>query len=455
MVKSEITSRSFGAVMTFSLPAPERRPNAVAVAPDGSIWFGEQAVAGLAHLYVTNGTLVEYSFPGTYETSSVAGFGCADKTDIWGVALWDGRVWATDSAQNRLVGLSPTNDTFKIVPLSTNDSLPYTLTPGPDNALWFTQINSGQIGTLYSNGTLAEHSVQVPEHLNNTSATVNVPGVPAQIVFANSSVGYYVDASPLISGPSVFAFDPAHFSPERVGTGNQSLSDPDSISLGDGGIWLAQHGDSSLALDNPGNGSLTVYPTSSVGYIGTTLPYFVETSGSLVWFNEHFGNRMAALDFPNKTLTEYSLSDPAASNISQIDNALTFALGGGKAWFTESTANAIGSVDGSYRPSFSISANGNSTISLKTGGSASLEVSLRGNSSSPLSIQLSDSGSATSTGANIAMHADKNVVDSLAGNQTVNVTVDAGNAPGRYTLLVTATDGLISRSVYVQVAVLP
>ena len=170
MVKSEITSRSFGAVMTFSLPAPERRPNAVAVAPDGSIWFGEQAVAGLAHLYVTNGTLVEYSFPGTYETSSVAGFGCADKTDIWGVALWDGRVWATDSAQNRLVGLSPTNDTFKIVPLSTNDSLPYTLTPGPDNALWFTQINSGQIGTLYSNGTLAEHSVQVPEHLNNTSA---------------------------------------------------------------------------------------------------------------------------------------------------------------------------------------------------------------------------------------------------------------------------------------------
>ena len=112
-------------------------------------------------------------------------------------------------------------------------------------------------------------------------------------------------------------------------------------------------------------------------------------------------------------------------------------------------------MDGSYRPSFSISANGNSTISLKTGGSASLEVSLRGNSSSPLSIQLSDSGSATSTGANIAMHADKNVVDSLAGNQTVNVTVDAGNAPGRYTLLVTATDGLISRSVYVQVAVLP
>ena len=49
-------------------------------------------------------------------------------------------------------------------------------------------------------------------------------------------------------------------------------------------------------FDNLENGVWTVYPTSGVGYIGTTLPYFVETNGSLVWFNEHFGNRMAALD---------------------------------------------------------------------------------------------------------------------------------------------------------------
>ncbi len=456
-MKSELTTRSFGAVTTFSLPATERWPNAIAVAPDGSVWFGEEAVPALAHLYVTNGTLVEYSFPGTYPASSTEGYTCADKTDIWGVALWDDRVWATDSAQNRLVGLSPANDTFKVVSLAASDSQPYTLTPGPDDALWFTQIHSGQIGTLFANGTVVEHSVQIPEHLNNTSATVNVPGVPAQIVFANSTTGYYVDASPLISGTAVFAFDPEHFSPEPVGAGNQSLSDPDSISLGDGGIWLAQHGDSSLAFDNPANGTWTVYPTSSVGYIGTTLPYFVETNGSLVWFNEHFGNRMAALDFPNGTLTEYSLSDPAASNMSQIDNALTFTLGGGKAWFTESTTNSIGFVDPSYQPSFSISADGNSTLSVPRGESASLQVDLRGSSSSPIFIQSSDSEPPTLTGTSITMQADKNEIGSLAGNQSVNITVDvgAGTATGRYTLLVTATDGLISRSAYIELSVLP
>jgi len=457
VVKSELASRSFGAVTTFALPAPERWPNGIAVSPDGSVWFAEEAVPALAHLYVTNRTLVEYSFPGTYPQKSTAGFGCADKTDIWGVALWDGRVWATDSAQNRLVGLSPANDTFKVVSLAASDSLPYTLTPGPDNALWFTQIQSGQIGTLFANGTVVEHSVQVSEHLNNNTASVNVPGVPAQIVFANSSIGYYVDASPLISGSAVFAFNPGHFSPQAVGAASLTLSDPDSISLGNGGIWLAQHGDSSLAFNSLENGSWTVYPTSSVGYIGTTLPYFVRTNGSLVWFNEHFGNRMAALDFSDRTLTEYSLSDPAASNMSQIDNALTFALGGGRAWFTESTSDAIGYVDASYRPAFSISAYGNSTLSIQRGGSSSLQVGLRGNSSSPISIQFSDSGSAAQVGTNIMMQTDKSEIGSFAGNQSVSVTVDValGTAPGRYTLLITATDGLISQSAYVEVSVLP
>ena len=61
------------------------------------------------------------------------------------------------------------------------------------------------------------------------------------------------------------------------------------------------------------------------------------------------------------------------------------------------------------------------------------------------------------TDRNITMQADKSEIDSLAGNQSVNISVDvgAGAAPGRYTLLVTATDGLISRSVYVELSVLP
>jgi len=373
------------------------------------------------------------------------------------VALWDGMVWATDSAQNRLVGLSPTNDAFRVVTLAANDSLPYTLTPGPGETLWFTQISSGQIGTLFANGTVVEHSIKVPEHLNGTSATVNAPGVRAQIVFANASLGYYVDASPIINGSAVFAFNPQDFRPLAVGEVNQSLSDPDSISLGDGGIWLAQHGDSNLAFNDLKSGNWTFYPPSSVGYIGTTLPYFVETNGSLVWFNEHFGNRLAVIDSSSKTLTEFSLSDPAAVNMSQIDNVQTFALGGGKAWITESTSDAIGYVDASYRPSFSVSANESSGLSIHRGGSWNVQVDIQGHSSSPIAIQASNAKSPALSGDDITMRTDKGELASLAGNQTVNVSVDVGpaTAPGRYIVLITATDGLISRSVYLELTVLP
>ncbi|HYW82915.1 MAG TPA: hypothetical protein VFB30_06660, partial [Spirochaetia bacterium] len=150
-------------------------------------------------------------------------------------------------------------------------------------------------------------------------------------------------------------------------------------------------------------------------------------------------------------------SDPAAVNMSQLDNALTFAVGGGKAWFTESTSDAIGFVDASYHPSFTISSNESSGLSVHRGGSSTVQVNLRGNSSSPISIQLADSTLPTLAGTNVTLQADRSKFGSLLGNQSLNVSVDVGSgaAPGRYTLLITATDGLISRSVYVELSVLP
>ena len=111
-------------------------------------------------------------------------------------------------------------------------------------------------------------------------------------------------------------------------------------------------------------------------------------------------------------------------------------------------------MDASYRPSFSISANESFGLSVHRGGSSNVQVDLRGNSSSPITIQLAESASPR---RNVTLQADKTELASLAGNQSLDVSVDvgAGAAPGRYTLLITATDGLMSRSVYVELSVLP
>ena len=57
-IQSDLQSVQFGGVRKFMLPRG-RTPNAIMVASDGFVWFGEQALPGLGHLY-DNGTWVEY-----------------------------------------------------------------------------------------------------------------------------------------------------------------------------------------------------------------------------------------------------------------------------------------------------------------------------------------------------------------------------------------------------------
>jgi len=67
--RTQLSSVTFGAVTEYKLPSQGRWPNAVTTAPDGSVWFAEEEIPGVGHLYPGNGTLVEYAWPG-YATPS-------------------------------------------------------------------------------------------------------------------------------------------------------------------------------------------------------------------------------------------------------------------------------------------------------------------------------------------------------------------------------------------------
>lgn len=442
-LKSLLSPVTFGAVTKFALPSPGREPNAIAVAPDGSVWFGELALPGVGHLF-PNGTLIEYQWP--FDRPSPGG-DCSLVTNIWGVALWDGRVWASDTASNQLVGLSPANDSFKVVKVPTNESFPYTLTVAPDGrSLWFTELFSSKVAQLSLNGSVTEYTVE------DGRAT------PTQVVFANESTGYLVNVGGRLNNlpPAVFSFNPNDFSSSqaRVG-GNRTLYSPDSIALGGKSVWLAQHGASSVISYNLTNGRWTTYPTSTVDYIDTTLPYFVATNGTQLWFNEHYANRLAVLNIPTKTLTEYSLANPPITNASEIQNSLTFALGGGRAWFTQWTANYVGFVNASARPSFSARIANTSPVELPPMGRVSLNLLAEGTSTRPLSVQFSDSERFTSIPQNLSLSSSPSAVASLSGESNVTVTVEAkqGLQPGNYTLLLTLNGGLVLQSAYVELRV--
>jgi len=448
MVKVQLPSPTkFGGVTEFSLPSPLTNPAAPAVAPDGSVWFAEQTIPGLAHLFPGNGTLVEYAFPGSYYAPTSYGDICSEKSATWGVALWDGKVWASDVAGNQLVSLDPSTGNSSTVKLPSSDSFPYTLTVGPDHNLWFTELFSGKLGEVSSNGSLTEY--QVPQ------VTKGQMPEPAQIVFANSTVGYYsaIGGGGLEAG-GVYSFDLPRFAPSLVG--GQMLTAPTSVTLADGALWVALHGSSSVGAYNFSTEGWSYFPTSPVSYVPTTLPYFVNASGDSVWVNEHYGNRMAVIDPVKDSLVEYDEARTPV-NASTIGNAVTFGYGDGRAWFAESSGNVIGYVDSAFDPGFSTSISGNDTVVVDRGSSATVDLVVHDTSHmGPLAISFADSESFTSSPSNITYSAlSTSVTLPKGGESVVPVTVTALQSlkPGAYTAIFTATDGTTYESSFVNIVV--
>jgi hypothetical protein len=160
------------------------------------------------------------------------------------------------------------------------------------------------------------------------------------------------------------------------------------------------------------------------------------------------------IDTERGLLTEYSLSNPPANKTTEIDNALTFALGKDKVWFTELTAGYIGYIDTSYHPSFSFLA-ADANLQLATGHETSIALILEGRTDRNLTITSSDSETRTSRPQSISLNVNEAEVRILNGQATITLNVAATTTmiPGDYTLLISATDGLVSRGVYLTLSV--
>ena len=188
----------------------------------------------------------------------------------------------------------------------------------------------------------------------------------------------------------------------------------------------------------------------------TTLPYFVHSNGSEVWLNEHYGNRIATIDPAGGSLVEYSESS-AGVNGSTIVSALTFALGDGRAWFTEWTANGLGYVSPDYDPGFHTSVAGNSTLVIDRGSSANVGLVVHDSThQGSLNISFADSEALTSKPVNLTFSVPSTSVSPPTGgesNVTVTVTALQSLKPGTYWAILTATDGLTYESSFLKIVV--
>lgn len=454
LARSHLTSVTFGGVTEYALPGQGRWPNAIATAPDGSVWFAEQEVPGVAHLYPNNGTLVEYAWPG-YATPKPPD--CLYQASSSGMALWEGRVWAADEFANAIFGVNPADGSSVRINTTSNAAYPYWLAVGPDGNLWFTSDNSpARLGRVYPNMTLS---------------IVNLVGLgadqPIQLTFVNSSLALLATVNEAENSTSktcictghIYSFDPTtpsmDISPAVVGA-SYRLVLPTSVSYSDGRIWVAQHGASSIVSYDFATRAWTKYPTSRVPWTSTTLPLVVYSSGTTVWFNEHYANKMATLDRAGAILTEMSESDPPASSGAGIQNDESFALASGGLWFTSESGNYVGYLDGNYKPGFQVALSGtNGTVALAPGGSATMSLKVTGSWTSPLNVNTSDSENFASAPNLIRIVP---VVTSIPAGSSpykldVQISLAQSIAPGVYTVAVTVTDGGVQQSAYIFVDV--
>jgi streptogramin lyase len=439
--QAALSSQSFGEVTTYQLPKPLLAPNSIVAAPDGSVWFGEIALRGVAHLY-ENGTLVEYPWPSSFYSSTA---NCYDLEQLWGVVLWKGMVWASDHANDQLVGLNSSNDTFHTIQLQSGSS-PLFLAIDPSGDLWFTtSATPAQIGMVDS-ATESVSYFPVPAASGRFASS---------LLFYNSTLAYVVAVSTSDNQGQVLSFDPlsplSTFQP--VG-GNQTLLGPYSVAAADGGLWVGEHDASNLAFLNLTSGQWSFYPTSLNPEVPLTLPYYLLSNGTGVWFNEHDSNKVAEICCGAASLTEYNISQ--ASLESGIGNVLTIGLDRNLLWFTEWTGNAVGFVNASVAPAFSITSAANATVNdVKQGSSAQFQLEVKGSSSANLTIGFADSESHTSVPVGVSFRANSTTLSGLSGARTVELTVAVSSSTptGRYLLLATVTDGLTFRSVYIPVVV--
>jgi streptogramin lyase len=445
--RTHLTSTTFGGVTEYRLPSQGRWPNAITAAPDGSVWFAEEEIPGVAHLYPANGTLVEYAWPG-YPTPKAPD--CLYSASSSGIAIWNGRVWAADEFNNAVLGVDPGDGSTVRINTTSNAQFPYWLAVGPDGDLWFTSDNTpGALGRIFPNLTLS---------------VIELRGIgadePIQLTFVNSSFALIAAINEAenqttkvcICTGHIYSFDPTNVSstitPAVVG-GNYTLQLPTSVSYSDGKVWVAQHGPSSVLSYEFATGRWTKYPTSTVSW-STTLPLVIIANGSRVWFNEHYANKVAVLDSGRGTLTEFSESNPPASGPSGIQNDESIALASGGIWFTSETGNYVGFISSGYRPDFEALPEGNGTVALSPGGSATLVVQVTGTWGSPLGVNASDSERFSSVPNLIHIAPSESVVP--AGNSpyslSVRLTADRTIPRGSYVVAVTLTEGGVQQTAY-------
>jgi virginiamycin B lyase len=321
-----------GTLTTYQLPDPKvlstanpmgSRPGAVAVDPDGSVWFTEFLSGSISHMTV-DGKITRRALP-TQPSALVRDPG--------------GNLWFTDNATNAIWRLSPDGEARRLsipetgAPNSPGPPGPADLTVAADGSVWFIEPRGGRVARV--NPDLTITAAPLTQGRDGYLHPSSMSAGPDGSVWVALSLG-----------GRIARVDGRTLQVTQFGVhGGGGVVRGASVAVGsDGGVWFEKPNaslmqaptDAALGRLDP-SGGITYHP----------LPGAARWPGSLtagpdgaIWFLDgpaRTVGRMAAVG----TLTEFPFADQSMSG-GTLPRQL--AAGSDRLWFAQPHTNSLGLI---------------------------------------------------------------------------------------------------------------
>lgn len=434
-------------VKEYSLP-DGTGPNALLVDNSGTVWISASNSGNLLSLDPSSGAMTNYPIQDASEPKNVKG----NLTMVWTMVQdLDGYIWFAELGMKSIWQLDPKTDSFHLIHSETG--APFQMKVGKNRDIWFTTLRSDTIGvvekTINGNYTITSFGAG-----NNTS--------PAGLYLQGDSIWTAnIDSQNIlqykIRSENNFVKDISLIG--SIPKSNVALfSSPTDLHLDKNSVWLTEHGTSFLDRYDTNTGKITRYPTSQNGFHTVTLPFWIRgtENAKFLWFNEHQGNKIGCFDLQNKTLVEYSiLSVPK-------DGYLTYPLNISQdpkdemiLWFSEWNTDKVGVIDGHIPIPFKIMPSTRQIVLGSNSLDYTIDVDIQGNSGHSIPVSLNASSSITSTAelGNLTVKFMPSLVD-LSHEQKIKLSIhDGGVAPGNYTIGISASDGYVTKTEFLDLSV--
>lgn len=417
-------------------------PNGMLVDTGGTVW----TVAARSHSLVSfdpaSSEAKYYPIPGGSESPTFV--------MAWAIAEGkDGSILFPGTGDKPLWRFDPVTEKFQLI--DSVGGLPLQVRVDGEQ-IWYT-VPSGIVGVVQKDGE--EYEVK--------EIDVGGESFPSGIFVQNQTVwitksleGKIIALHVSTKGAEVTEITEAEQFPA-----DEALITPTDIILAGESAWVTEHNTSFLTKYDTEIGKTTRYPTSLHSVHVVTLPYWLESGDGGIWFNEHRGNRIGFFDFSDDTLIEYEIPtrNPEAGNIANVLTIHTDPADKNKLWFTEFTEDKIGYVDRSVPVPFDIDTIENRVV-LEEGQTAKINIKIvrkPGTAlfNNTLSFNVSSSASTSGVLVNATTNFLPATVDLSAANShdVVLEVADQGLQKGPHMLAISATDGAVVRTVYLEMVI--